>query len=92
MDWRARHLVNQWFININLDPWISRPVEVDPESARGKLITTGASDFQINAMRVVLSPIDLDRVMKCDDLMAKNVVPCSGRRRHSHSPAVVRFS
>lgn len=85
-------MINQWFVNINLDSRIICPVEVGAESTRSELVTSGASDFQINAVRVILSSVDLDRVMKRDDLMAKNVVPCSYRRRHSHSPAVIRFS
>lgn len=86
---RSRDIIRrQRSVNIDQNPLVARRVEAFTWRARGT-VRPRASNFQIDALRIILSAVLCARRVQCNNLMAEHVVARLDRAGDRHSPAVV---
>lgn len=73
------HCILQWLVDIDLDPRVGVFVQLRPQRSLGEGVGTSTRDLEIDAMRIVLRPVEDSGTVQCDDLMTQHVASwCDG--------------
>lgn len=88
----SRHGVVQRLVDIDLDPRVGLFVELRSQRPLGKTVGTSTCDLKVDAMRIVLCPVEDSGTVQCDDLMSEHIASWRDGGWYGYSPAVVRIS
>jgi hypothetical protein len=86
---RARNNVGrERGVDVNLDSWVGLAVKRCTEDSTG-CGGPRASNFQVHALWVVLSSIDLSRRVQCNDFVTKDIISRGNVNWDGEDPGVV---
>lgn len=86
------HCIVQRLVDIDLDPGIGLLVKLRSQRPLSKTIGTSTGDLEVDAMRIVLRPVEDSGTVQCDDLMSEYIASWRNSGWYCHSPAIVRIS
>lgn len=86
------HGVVQRLVDIDLDPRVGLFIELRSQRPLGKTVRTSPCDLEIDAMWIVLCPVEDSGTVQCDDLMSEHIASWRDGGWYGYSPAVVRIS
>lgn len=86
------HRILQRLVDVDLEPRIGLFIQLRTQRSLGEVVGTSTRDLEVDAMRIILRPVEDSGTVQCDDLMTQHVASWCDGGWYYYSPAVVRVS